>query len=381
MINIAFATSSRSDFGIMKNLCIKLNQHKKINFKLVVTGSHLDRNLGYSISEIKELVNINKDIIPIKSISNSKKSTVKYMSEVKEKFFNYFTSKKIDFLIILGDRFEVFAITQIAYILNIPIIHFHGGEVTNNIMDEAFRHSITKMSKYHFVSTKTYEKRVIQLGENPKRVFNVGSLGVENIKLEKFLNKKSLEKKLKLKFLKNNILISYHIETNDIDKSIRNFDKLMKYITPLKNTLLILTYPNNDPGYNKLIDLINRYKKISKNLVVFKNLGSYLFYNLLRNVDCIIGNSSSGIIEAPSLNTYSINLGKRQDGRVKAISTIDIPVRKKEIAKTLKNVFKDYLKIAKKKNLNPYEKKNSSDNVIKKILKFEKTSNKFFFNL
>lgn len=381
MLNISLISSNRSDFGIMKNLCIKLNDHSSINFRLIITGSHFDKQLGYSLSEISSVKKIKKDKVKIKVKSINKKSTIKFMSESMLKLFDRLKLNKPDFLIILGDRFEIFAIAQSAYILNIPIIHFHGGEVTNNVIDEAFRHSITKMSQYHFVSTEIYKKRVIQLGENPNNVFNVGSLSLENIKNELDYSKTTIEKKLNIRFLKKNILITYHSETKNIKESINNFDKLLKILISKKDILYIITYPNNDPGYKELIKIIKKYYKMSNNIKIYKNLGRKLFLNTLKFSDCIIGNSSSGVIEAPSVGTYTINIGKRQHGRVKANSIFDTYVDKKNIFKILNKIYKDDLNLKSNKNCNPYEKRKTSDVVINKILNFKKTINKNFYDL
>ena len=381
MLNISLISSNRSDFGIMKNLCIKLNNHSLINFRLIITGAHFDKELGYSLSEINSLKKIKKNKVKINVKSNNKKSTIKFMSESMLKLFDRLKLSKPDFLIMLGDRFETFAIAQSAYILNIPIIHFHGGEVTNNVIDEAFRHSITKMSQYHFVSTEIHKKRVIQLGENPNNVYNVGSLSLENIKNELDYSKTIIEKKLNIKFLKKNILITYHSETKNINESIGNFDKLLKLLISEKDILYIITYPNNDPGYKELIKIIKKYDKISSNIKIFKSLGRKLFLNTLKFSDCIIGNSSSGIIEAPSVGTYTVNIGKRQHGRIKANSIIDTDVDKKNIFKILNKIFIDYLNLKNNKNFNPYEKNRTSDKVINKILNFKKTTNKNFYDL
>ena len=224
MLNISLVTSNRSDFGILKNLCIKLNKHNSIKFNLIITGSHFDRELGYSLSEINILKKIKNKKIKINVSSNSKKNAIKFMTETTRKTFDVLVSSKPDFLILLGDRFEIFATAQSAYFLDIPIIHFHGGEITNNIIDEAFRHSITKMSTYHFVSTEIYKNRVIQLGENPKNVFNFGSLSLENIRNEIVYSKKNLEQKLAINFQKRIVIITYHIETKNINKSIKDLN-------------------------------------------------------------------------------------------------------------------------------------------------------------
>ena len=380
MIDINVVTSSRADFGILKNLCVKLQNNNFFNFSLIVTGSHLDKKLGYSIKEIKNSkLKINKKI-KINSSSKNTLDILNYNSEVLKKFSKYFSKNRPDILLLLGDRFEIFAVAQTAYTLNIPIAHLHGGEVTHSVLDEAFRHSITKMSNLHFVSTKKYKERVIQLGEHPKNVINVGSLAVENIKKIEKLSKKQIETFLSLKFLSKNILVAYHIETNNYSNSIKDLTTLLQSLKLLKDTLIIFTYPNNDPGYKKIISLIEKFKINYKNSKIIKHLGHEMFINVLRNVDCIIGNSSSGIIEAPSVNIPTINLGYRQSGRMRSKSVISINSNKNEIIKSLNTVF-NKKKRNTKKFKNPYQKNNSSDKIISNLLNFDFKAKKKFFDL
>ena len=381
MLNISLVTTNRSDFGILKNLCIKLQNNRKINFNLIVTGSHFDKKLGSSFKEIKSSKLKISRKIKINIDTDNQINILKYISETIKKFSLYLNKNHIDFIIILGDRFETFAIAQSAYVLSIPIIHIHGGELTYDVLDEGFRHSITKLSSYHFVSTENYRKRVIQLGENPNTVFNVGSLGVENIKLTKFYKKSKLEKLLKLKFLKNNILVAYHPETKNRLESIKNFKILVESIKSLNDTLIIFTYPNNEPGYKKIISIIDKSHKFFTNSVVFKNLGQIYFFNLLKNVDCIVGNSSSGIIEAPSLNTYTLNIGDRQNGRIRAKSVIDSKANKNDIKEKINYILKNSKNKINKNISNPYEKNKTSEVIIKKILKLKTKPKKIFYDL
>ena len=381
MLNISLVTTNRSDFGILKNLCIKLQNNRKINFNLIVTGSHFDKKLGCSFKEIKSSKLKISRKIKINIDTDNQINILKYISETIKKFSSYLNKNHIDFIIILGDRFETFAIAQSAYVLSIPIMHIHGGELTYDVLDEGFRHSITKLSSYHFVSTENYRKRVIQLGENPNTVFNVGSLGVENIKLTKFYKKSILEKLLKLKFLKNNILVAYHPETKNRLESIKNFKILVESIRPLNDTLIIFTYPNNEPGYKKIISIIDKSQKFFTNSAVFKNLGQIYFFNLLKNVDCIVGNSSSGIIEAPSLNTYTLNIGDRQNGRIRAKSVIDSKANKNDIKEKIDYILKNSKKKINKNIRNPYEKNKTSEVIIKKILKLKTKPKKIFYDL
>ena len=378
-----FITSGRADFGILSNLYKNIKSNKNIESKMLVCGSHFDKRFGFSFNEIVE--NKIKDIvsIDIRLKNDQKKNILFFISDTIKSLTKTLDSERPNLVILLGDRYETFSAAISCLILNIPIVHIHGGEITLGSFDDSIRHSITKMSNIHFTSTEEYRKRVIQLGEDPKNVFNVGSLGVENIKNNFFLTDINLKKLKKIKLSSKNLLISYHPVTNQKDLGIKAFKNLLSSLDQLNNTNLIFTGANSDPGGIKINKLTKNYVKKNKKKSVFINhLGQNLFHEILKKIDCIIGNSSSGIIEAPSLKTPSINIGARQKGRIMAKSIIncneDFASINKAIKKCYNKKFLDSIKIFK----NPYERRNTSKKIIKIIIKnLSNIKKKSFYDL
>jgi len=276
-------------------------------------------------------------------------------------------------LVVLGDRFEILSASFAALSQNIPIAHIHGGESTFGSIDEAIRHSITKMSTFHFAATKKYKKRIVQMGENPKRVFLVGSLGVERIKKTKLFSKSNLEKKIRFKFGKKNILTTFHPETL-VDKTRKNaFKFLLQSLKKIKDTTVIFTLPNADTGSDAIIKMIKNFTKLNKKKYkVFKSMGDKLYLSTMKYSDLVLGNSSSGIIEAPSFKIPTINVGDRQQGRVQAKSIINSKLNQSSISKNIKIALSKKIKINNFKN--PYELKNTSEKIFK-ILKKTKIRN------
>ena len=249
----------------------------------------------------------------------------------------------------------------------IPIAHLHGGEVTESSYDESFRHSISKLSQIHFSSTETYRKRIIQLGESSKNVHHIGTVGLEDIKNFAFISKKNIENKLKFKFNKKSLLITLHPETLRREKIKENCKIVLSALKKLKNTTLIFTMPNNDVQSNQITKQIKIFCNKNKNAFFFKSLGRKLYLSCAKNVDAVLGNSSSGVIEVPSLNKPSINIGKRQYGRVKSKSIISCDFNKFQILRSIKKVYSNKFSSKLKKFKNPYYKKNSIQNVINVI--------------
>ena len=247
-------------------------------------------------------------------------------------------------VLILGDRYEIFAAAISSTILNIPIAHLHGGELTFGAIDDAFRHCITKISNIHFASNSEYSKRIVQMGEDPKNVFNVGALGVENIMKLKRLNKRELEQKLKFKFLKKNLMITFHPETLSETSNKKQIKELLEALFEFKNTLMIFTMPNADNDSRIIIKSIEEFVSKSSNSVYFKNLGTVNYLSCLKYVDGVVGNSSSGIIEVPSFRVGTVNIGNRQTGRIKPESIIDCEANKKQIIEAINTISAHDLK-------------------------------------
>ena len=336
-MNILIVTSTRADFSLLKNLYKKLNA--SYTTKMLVTGTHLSKAYGYTIKEIKKSkINI-YNTINWKSFSDNEINISRNFSKTLEQITAIFKKDKFDLLILLGDRYEILAAAISAHLSRVPIAHLHGGEVTGGVIDDAFRHSITKLSQIHFVANDTYKKRVIQLGEAPERVHNVGALGVENIKKKNFLKKNALEKKLGICFLKRVIVINFHPETLKPNFAKLQIDILLSSLEKLKDTSLIFTMSGMDVESDVIKKNIKNFIKKNKNAHFYKSLGYELFFSLLSHIDFMIGNSSSGIFEMPYFNKITINLGDRQKGRVKAKSIVNVEITKSAITNSINDFY------------------------------------------
>jgi GDP/UDP-N,N'-diacetylbacillosamine 2-epimerase (hydrolysing) len=303
------------------------------------------------------------------------------MSKLMQKFTKEINKDKPDLIILLGDRHEILTIAICAMILKVPIAHIHGGEITEGAFDDQIRHAITKLSHLHFVSTEKYKKRVSQMGENKNNVHNVGSLGVENIKRIKFLKKNVIEKKLKYNLNKKNLLITFHPVT--LHKQNETIDPLLNSLGKLKDTNLLFTSPSADPGSNAIIKKIKKFVSKNKNSKFYFSLGQQLYFSCVKIFDGVVGNSSSGIIEVPSLKKGSINIGNRQKGRVVSKSIINCKNNEASIDLSLKKLLsKKFIKNV-KNNKNPYYKKNTSNMIINvlKSVSFKDLPYKNFFDL
>ena len=343
--NLFIFTGSRADYGILKNLVIDLKKEKNIITKLVAGGSHFSKKYGYSIQEI-----INDRIKVSHKISLKIQNTrdidiVNFISKSINKYGKVLKKNNPDYVLLLGDRFETFSFAIACYFLNIKMIHIHGGEVTSGSFDDNIRHCITKMSNYHFVTHQSHLKRLIQLGENKKQIFNIGSLGVQNFIESKKDSKKNFLKKFKLPENYKLALVTFHPETQSkIDYRIQ-IHTFLSSLKKYKNIYYIFTYNNNDTFGAYFIKQIQKYKYVNSNSRIYKSVGSSMYFNFLNNVDIVIGNSSSGIIEAPSANTITLNVGTRQEGRILSNSVFGCPLNQKAIHSNLDKI----LKIKKKK--------------------------------
>ena len=281
-------------------------------------------------------------------------------------------------------RYEIFSFAVSCLFLNIPIAHIFGGELTQGAFDDTIRHSISKMSMFHFVSNEKYRKRVIQLGEDPKRVFNVGGISVDNVLNSKKLNRLDIEKKLNFKFFEKNILVTFHPETLELQNTIRNFKIILNSLQKIKNTLFIFTYPNADTNNTDISKMIEKFVYNNTTISIsFKNLGRVLYLSILQEVDCILGNSSSGILEAPALKTPTINMGERQSGREMASSIIRCKYNSTSIINSIKKIkSENFLKKLISIN-NPYGNGGSSNKIysIVKKISLPTSNKKIFFDL
>ncbi len=382
-IKICIVTSSRAEYGLLKNLIEKIQSIKKFNCHLSITGTHLSKTHGYTINEVvKDKIKIHSKI-SILNRGDSNHEISKSFSKGVSKYSQLFNKIKPDLVLVLGDKFEIMSAVIASTLHRISIAHIHGGEETIGSLDNAIRHTLTKMSHIHFTSTKEYRSRVIQMGENPKHVFDVGAIGLEKIKKMKFLNKKFFKKKYKINFEKKTIMICFHPVTLEPKTEKKYFKEILQSLSYFKDCNLVFSSPNADHGYTEIIRLIKKYIKENKNAFFIKSFGRSEFLSCLKLSKVILGNSSSGIIEAPSLKTFTINLGSRQRGRIKANSIFDCEINKKDMIKLIRRVINNNTKVRKKTFLNPYYKKDSSNKIIYELQKldFSRLIKKKFFKL
>ncbi len=365
MKKICVITSSRADYGLLKPLMMSMQKSKKIQLSIFVTGSHLSKKHGNTINEIiSDEFTIDKKIkLPITNDTSEK--ITKCLGYVITKFGLFFSKMKPDAILILGDRYEILGVACSAIINRIPIIHIHGGEKTLGAYDDAFRHSISKMSVLHFVSHSAYKKRLIQLGENSQHIHVVGALGIESIKKIKKESKNKLQKDLKINFWKKNLLISFHPVTLEKNTSAKYIDELLLALMSLKNTNLFFTMTNSDNESDIINFKIKSFVNKNKNAFFFKSLGSTKYISLLAKVDAVVGNSSSGIIEAPFLKIPTLNIGNRQKGRELSSSIICCSPTKNDILRGIKKIYSDIFKNKTKKSKNLYGNGNSSKKILK----------------
>lgn len=383
MKKICAVTGSRSEYGLLKRLMIQIKKSKKLKLQILVTGSHLSYRFGNTINFVKsDGFKINCKI-NIKLNSDTNIGILESMSIALKVFAKSLDKLKPDALLILGDRYEIFIAATAAMILGIPIIHLHGGELTEGAFDEAMRHSITKMSHLHFVSTEVYKKRVIQLGEQPKKVFNVGALCMDEIKKMKFLKKKEIEKKLKFTFLNKNLLITFHPVTLEYQSTPRQVDELLKALSNFKDTGLIFTMPNADISNKIVFKKIKNFCLVNKNAKFYFALGNLFYLSIIKYVDAVVGNSSSGIIEVPSFKKGTVNIGERQRGRLAAKSVIHCKTDAKSIVKSINYIYsKNFQKIL-TTSINPYDSKEPSKKILRIIEKqnFNNLLKKKFYDI
>lgn len=385
MKKICIITGSRAEYGLFYSLLESLKRSKIFKLQLIVTGTHLSPAFGMTYREIEKDGFGISEKVDIKLNSDTPQGILSSMGLALDGLGKAIGRLKPDFVIVLGDRFETFCAATAAYVLRIPIVHLYGGESTIGVIDEAFRHSITKMSLLHFTSTQRYRQRVIQLGEDPKRVFNVGAIGIDNIKQTKLLSRSDLQEELGLKFSNKNILVTFHPITLEKDAKGSQFKEILKALEAVKDSKIIFTLPNADIGSKAIIRLVDKYvKEHPDRCASFVNLGRLKYLSLVNCVNAVVGNSSSGILEVPSLGKPTVNIGDRQNGRVRAGSVIQCAPKKACIVRALEKALSEKFSKACIKIENPYGNGSAANKIIK-ILKKElpkvKSLKKEFYDL
>jgi GDP/UDP-N,N'-diacetylbacillosamine 2-epimerase (hydrolysing) len=353
-LKICVVTGTRAEFGLLRWLMQDLKDSNEFDLQVIATGMHLSTEFGLTYREIEqEGFSIDAKVEMLLS-SDTSIAVTKSIGLGLIGFADTFTRLSPDLIVVLGDRFEVFAAATAALIYGIPIAHLHGGETTEGAFDEALRHSISKMSHMHFVAAEEYRRRVIQLGEQPERVFLVGGLGIDSIKRISLLEKAALEDSLGFKFGTKNLLVTYHPVTLESNSSRQQMQELLSALDELIDTNLIFTSPNADTGGRELAGMLEAFVASHPNARVYTSLGQQRYLSCMRYVDGVVGNSSSGLAEAPSMGVGTINIGDRQKGRLSASSVIHCTPTLVGIRRALSELYEPSFQSALGKTINPY---------------------------
>lgn len=375
-------TGTRAEYGLLYWLLKDIQSDKELSLQLLVSGMHLSPEFGETYRQIeKDGFKIDEKIEILLS-SDSAVGTAKSMGLGVLGFADALSRLSPDVLVILGDRFEALAAAQTAMILRIPVVHLHGGEITEGAYDDAIRHAITKLSYLHATSTEEYRQRVIQLGEAPERVFNVGAIGLDHLNRSTFMSVEELAASLQFPLHKPYLVVTYHPVTLADEEPTASFNALLEALDKYPDVQVILTYPNADDGGRKIIPLLEAYAaKQPQRVLAIPSLGQVRYLSAIKHAAAVVGNSSSGIIEVPSLDVPTVNIGMRQKGRLAATSVLHCDATTSSINAALEVAFSRSYKAAEAQVHNPYGQGNASQQVISMLKNLKFTSVKSFYDV
>lgn len=334
---VAIVTSTRAEYGLLRGLIRLFHEAPEFDLQLFVTGTHLDQASGHTVDEIV------KDGFPIfrrieiLDEADGRVAMARGSARAALEFAGAFDEAQSDLVLVLGDRFEMLGVVQAAFLQGLPVAHLHGGEVTVHAVDDSIRHAMTKLSYFHFTSADDYRKRVVQLGEAPDRVFNVGAPGLDNILNLKLLSREELSADIGFEVDSRTLLVTHHPETLGEDGGANEIDRLFEAFDAMPDLKLLVTAPNVDAGGRELLRKFEKFCAArSDRAKLVRSLGVVRYLSAMKHAGAVVGNSSSGIIEAPFMRTPTVNIGGRQDGRIRATSVLDVPMKPKEIEKTVR---------------------------------------------
>lgn len=380
MKKISIITGTRAEYGLLYWLIKWIDEDPKLELQLIVTGMHLSPEFGLTWKQITQAGFKIRKKIEILLSSDTPIGITKSNALALISFSEAFEELKPEIVLLLGDRTEIFSAAQAALIAGIPIAHIHGGEITEGAYDDAIRHSITKMSHIHFASNEIYRKRIIQLGEYPNRVYNVGAIGLDNTKKLPLFTREDFEKSIDRKLLKKNFLITFHPVTLENQSAAKQFQNLLDVLDKQNDALLIFTHPNSDKDGRIIIEMIEKYVNNNKHKAVsFISLGQLRYLSAIQYMDAVIGNSSSGIIEVPAFNIPTVNIGDRQQGRITGQTIINCEPTINEISKA---IDKALLFDKTKQYEHPYGEGNASEKILSILKQIKKIDlKKKFFDI
>lgn len=370
MKKICVVTATRAEFGLLVNVIKKIERDPELELCLAVTGTHLSPLYGNTLEEIEGSGIPIAEKIPILDEDDGPEGICRTMGRAYVLFGQMYARQKPDMLVVLGDRYELLPICSSALQFRIPIAHISGGEVTTGALDDIYRHCITKMSHLHFPGCETYRRRIIQLGEDPKRVFNYGDVGVENLMTTDFLDKEELEKSIGFSLGSSYGCVTFHPPTMEGGEAIAQIREVLEALEAFPDMKFIITKANADAGGRKINEMIDTYTERHENWRCFYSLGIRRYLSALRYCDMVIGNSSSGIVEAPCFHIPTVNIGSRQDGRLQAESILNCEPRKNDIIFAIQRAKSREFKEIARRASNPYGAGDTSCHIIAEIKRY-----------
>jgi GDP/UDP-N,N'-diacetylbacillosamine 2-epimerase (hydrolysing) len=361
---ICVVTGTRAEYGLLRFVMEGIRQSAALQLQVVVTGAHLSPAFGMTARDIeRDGFEISRRVDMLLS-SDTPVAVAKSMGLALIGFADAFDQLAPDIVLVLGDRFELLPVVSAALVAGIPVAHVHGGELSEGAIDESIRHAVTKMSHLHFVSAAEYRARVVQLGEDPDRVFLVGGLGVDAIARLELLDRSALEAALGFRFGRRNLLVTFHPETLAPAAGAEQLQELLSALDALEDTELIFTMPNADAGHRRIGEMVESFAATHPNAHVFASLGQLRYLSCMREVDGVVGNSSSGLTEAPALGKGTVNIGERQQGRLKGEGVIDCEPRRDAIAAAIAQLWSPEFQARARAARNPYGEPGASGRIV-----------------
>ena len=367
---ICVITGARSDYGLLRWVIQGIQDDPDLSLQIIATGMHLAPEFGLTYRDIERDGFLLDRKVEMLVSADTPEGIAKSMGLGLIGFGDALSQLRPDLIVVLGDRFEIFAAVAAALIARIPVAHLHGGETSEGAFDEALRHSITKMSHLHFVAAEPYRQRVIQLGEPPERVFLVGGLGIDNIKRLKLLDRAELERALDFKLGPRNLLITFHPVTLENATAAAQMAELLAALAGQKDTHIIITLPNADTGGHALIAMAQQFAAQHANVRAYASLGQMRYLSAMAHADGVVGNSSSGLIEAPGLKKGTVNIGDRQLGRLQAASVINCEPSRHSIAAAIDSLYSPAFQASLSAVSNPYGEGGASEKVVEIIKRY-----------
>ena len=381
---ICIVTGTRAEWGLLSPIARELLSCPDVKLQIVATNMHLDPRYGMTVNEITADGFTVDERVPIQPLGDSEADRARAMSLCGLGMVDAFQRLEPDMIVILGDRYEMLAVASVATVMRIPVVHIAGGEITQGAIDDAIRHAITKMAALHLTSTDEYRNRVISMGENPSRVITTGAIGVYNAMNEKLMPLKELEESLGFEIGDNTLLVTMHPATMDPTDTRVHIEQLLKALdSAARDCRILFTYPNNDARGAIIIDMINEYAARQPERVhVVPSLGKVRYLSALQFVRAVIGNSSSGIVEVPSMKIPTVDIGNRQAGRLAADSVIHCAANSSEISRALALALSERWQEKSKATVNPYFRNDTLRRIVKAITTtpLESLRNKQFYD-